>query len=107
MSDKAETTRMATEMIEQKTDIWHKHVGEGKHLDIILMDWEMPTMEGLTCCREIREMQKEGKLNRHVQIIATTANARDEQIELALAGSIVNSFPNIQQYPAKSRLRTM
>jgi CheY-like chemotaxis protein len=71
-----------------ETDIWHEQSEESKHLDIILMDWEMPEMDGLTCSRKIRELQKEAKVVRHVQIIATTANARDEQIESALASGI-------------------
>lgn len=73
------------------TDLWHGQMENSKHLDIILMDWEMPEMDGLTCSREIRALQKSGKVSRHVQIIATTANARDEQIESALSSGIVSS----------------
>lgn len=74
-----------------QTDIWHEQFEKSKQLDIILMDWEMPEMDGLSCTREIRALQKEGKVTGHVQIIATTANARAEQIELALASGIVGS----------------
>ncbi|KAL2070389.1 hypothetical protein VTL71DRAFT_13415 [Oculimacula yallundae] len=59
-----------------------------KHLDIILMDWQMPVMDGLTCSREIRKLENEKKITRHVEIIATTANARNEQIETALESGI-------------------
>jgi CheY-like chemotaxis protein len=52
-------------------------------LDIILMDWEMPEMDGLTCCKKIREMEKSGELNAHVPILGVTANVRPEQIAIA------------------------
>ena len=44
----------------------------------------MPVMDGLTCIRKIREMEKEGLLRRTVPVVAVTANARNEQIEAAL-----------------------
>lgn len=69
---------------------WHEPVKDAKSLDIILMDWEMPVMDGLTCSREIRELQQSGKIIRHVEIIAITANARDEQVQLALQNGIVS-----------------
>lgn len=48
----------------------------------------MPVMDGLTCSREIRNLQTQRKIIRHVDIIATTANVRDEQIEVALKSGI-------------------
>lgn len=56
----------------------------GKKLDIVLLDIEMPVMDGLTCIRKIREMEQEGSYTRHVPVIAVTANARAEQITEAL-----------------------
>jgi len=44
----------------------------------------MPNMDGLTCVREIRNMQEQGKIGTHVPIIAVTANVRDEQIAAAM-----------------------
>ncbi|KAI4941458.1 hypothetical protein J4E86_010491 [Alternaria arbusti] len=58
--------------------------GSGKPLALILMDWEMPVMDGLTCVRNIRELQKEGVVRAHVPVIAVTANVRSEQVEVAL-----------------------
>jgi PAS domain S-box-containing protein len=55
----------------------------GIPLSIILMDWEMPEMNGLECARHIRKMQTEGALKVHVPIIAVTANVRSEQIATA------------------------
>ncbi|CAN9275036.1 unnamed protein product [Alternaria alternata] len=52
-------------------------------LSVVLMDVEMPVMDGLTCTRRIRDMEKNGELSRHVPIIAVSANARKEQIDMA------------------------
>ncbi|KAK5746201.1 hypothetical protein LTR17_000935 [Elasticomyces elasticus] len=57
-------------------------------LSVILLDLEMPTMDGLTCIRHIRERQVEGRIKRHVPVIAVTANARPEQIQAALAAGM-------------------
>ena len=44
----------------------------------------MPIMDGLTCIRHIRDMERTGDLTGHVPVIAVTANARSEQIANAL-----------------------
>ncbi|ORY18703.1 hypothetical protein BCR34DRAFT_292356 [Clohesyomyces aquaticus] len=53
-------------------------------LSVILLDQEMPLMDGLTCVRRIREMQTSGELAGHIPVIACTANARREQVAKAL-----------------------
>ncbi|KAF2165007.1 hypothetical protein M409DRAFT_67675 [Zasmidium cellare ATCC 36951] len=53
-------------------------------LHVILLDLEMPTMDGLTCVKHIRERQLSGKITGHVPVIAVTANARNEQISIAI-----------------------
>ncbi|KUI68655.1 Two-component system protein A [Cytospora mali] len=55
----------------------------GVTLDIILMDLEMPRMDGLTCVREIRRMELEGEVAGHVPVIAVTANVRAQQVTTA------------------------
>ncbi|GAB7350496.1 hypothetical protein MBLNU459_g1092t1 [Dothideomycetes sp. NU459] len=52
-------------------------------LSVILMDQEMPVMDGLTCVKNIRDWQRTGELTRPVPVIAVTANARPEQIQKA------------------------
>jgi CheY-like chemotaxis protein len=42
-------------------------------------------MDGLTCTREIRDLERVGKLQGKLPIIAVTANVREEQIESAMA----------------------
>lgn len=57
---------------------------DGQELSIILMDLEMPEMDGLTAVRRIRDMESQGVLTSHVPVIAVTANVRDEQTKTAL-----------------------
>ncbi|KAL1638338.1 hypothetical protein SLS56_000146 [Neofusicoccum ribis] len=53
-------------------------------ISVCLMDLEMPVMDGLACVKRIRAMQAEGFFRRHVPVIAVTANARSEQIAIAM-----------------------
>jgi CheY-like chemotaxis protein len=63
------------------TTTFHKSTGiEQIPLSIILLDVEMPIMDGLTCARRIREFEQTEEIIRHVPIIGITANARSEQI---------------------------
>ncbi|PNS15342.1 Hybrid signal transduction histidine kinase K [Sphaceloma murrayae] len=57
---------------------------ERPDLSVVLMDVEMPVMDGLSCTKEIRRWQQEGLIEGHVPIIAVSANARTEQIGHAL-----------------------
>lgn len=61
---------------------------DGCPLDIILLDVEMPVMDGLTCIRHIREMQQSGEIRHHIRVIAVTANARSEQQTMALEAGV-------------------
>ncbi|OCK81157.1 histidine kinase, partial [Lepidopterella palustris CBS 459.81] len=53
-------------------------------LSVILLDLEMPVMNGLACITRIRELEGSGVITRHVPVIAVTANARPEKIQEAL-----------------------
>ena len=66
-------------------------------IGVVLMDQEMPVMDGLTCTRRIRELEQEGKLTGHVPIIAVTANARAEQVQTALDAGMV-SRPDLNSF---------
>lgn len=52
------------------------------------MDLEMPVMDGMTCARKIRELERNGTIVSHIPIIAVTAYARPEQIENAKAAGV-------------------
>ncbi|KAG8934382.1 hypothetical protein FRC01_003339 [Tulasnella sp. 417] len=55
-----------------------------RRFDAILMDCEMPVMDGHTATREIRRLESEGVLPLRNRIIALTGNARQAQIEASL-----------------------
>lgn len=61
----------------------------GEKLSVILMDLEMPVMDGLTCVKEIRQLQLHGRIHGHIPVIATTANARVDQIAEAMDAGMV------------------
>ncbi|KAI4719758.1 hypothetical protein E4T48_04057 [Aureobasidium sp. EXF-10727] len=63
-----------------------------KELHVILMDTEMPVMDGLTAAKEIREMQRSGVLKGHVPILSVSANARPEQTSMAIAAGMDDSI---------------
>lgn len=50
----------------------------------LLTTSQMPVMDGLTCVRRIREHEATGHVLSHVPVIAITANARSEQINIAI-----------------------
>lgn len=55
--------------------------------DCVLMDIEMPVMDGLTCVKKIREFELKCSM-RALPIIAVTANARDEHGAAAIAAGM-------------------
>ncbi|KAK5937641.1 hypothetical protein PMZ80_010262 [Knufia obscura] len=65
------------------SSLWGENHGQGPHLDVILMDWEMPVMDGLTCTREIRSLESSGHFATRPEVIAVTANVRPEQVQIA------------------------
>ncbi|KAH8682406.1 hypothetical protein BX600DRAFT_479058 [Xylariales sp. PMI_506] len=72
----------------KKSRYWLGKEASGTDISVILMDLEMPVMDGMTCARRIRELEQEGTIVSHIPIIAVTAYARPEQIEEAKAAGI-------------------
>ncbi|KAL9607240.1 MAG: hypothetical protein Q9167_007828 [Letrouitia subvulpina] len=77
----------------KESTFWKNHSKEALDLSVVLMDLEMPVMDGLTCARKIRDLQDAKEIIRHVPLIAVTANARSEQIDTALAAGMVSFLP--------------
>jgi CheY-like chemotaxis protein len=67
----------------RETDRLHRRAEDVKLYDCILMDLEMPIMDGLTAVKEIRMAEAAGTLSRQM-VIALTGNARQGQIDQAI-----------------------
>ncbi len=52
---------------------------EKEHFDIILMDINMPVMDGMECTKAIRSLKDDKKSN--IPIIAITGNAKNYSVE--------------------------
>jgi signal transduction histidine kinase/CheY-like chemotaxis protein len=80
----------------RRSKFWKLRDSKGDALDlsVVLMDQEMPVMDGMEATKAIRNWESGGELTGHVPIIGVTANARREQIEdLINAGMVgLNSF---------------
>ncbi len=75
----------------KESTFWKGNGRDGLEISVILMDQEMPVMDGLTCTKEIRKLEEKGEVVSHVPIIAVTANARSEQIDTAMDVGMVRS----------------
>lgn len=77
-------------------------MGDGEeaiNVSIILMDLEMPVMDGFTCARKIRELERLGVLTSRVPIIAVTAYVRPEQIgEARDSGMVCTNKPKNKKH---------
>lgn len=80
---KAAPSSSSNPIVSGKPPVTFPHI-PSHDLDFILMDWEMPVMDGLTCVREIRRLQSAGTLTAHIPVVAVTANVRQEQIATAM-----------------------
>jgi two-component system sensor histidine kinase/response regulator len=60
-------------------------VSAERHFDLVLMDVQMPIMDGLTATREIRAREA---ADQHVPIVALTASAMTDELERCLAAGM-------------------
>ncbi|CAD5299302.1 MULTISPECIES: response regulator [unclassified Imperialibacter] len=75
--------------------------------DLILMDINMPVMDGIECTKKVRNLNDEAKKN--IPIVAITGNARNYTMEEFLANGINDFIPkplNFDQLVEKVRKYT-
>ena len=78
-----------------------------ENYDLILMDINMPVMDGIECARQVRKMDDAVKKN--IPIVAITGNARNYSMEEFKANGINDFIPkplNFDQLVEKVRVYT-
>ncbi|CAE6344989.1 unnamed protein product [Rhizoctonia solani] len=66
-----------------KVDLQSNGESRSETFDVVLMDLEMPVLDGFAATREIRRRESLGTLRKRNFIIALTGNARLEQVQAA------------------------
>ncbi len=74
---------------------------DSRYYDLILMDMQMPVMDGCAAAREIRACGKEDAAN--IKIIAMTANVMPEDVEMAYAAGMDDYLPKPIDFVALSQ----
>jgi len=80
-------TRAGFEMIEATTGEEGLRLAETRQPDLILMDIQMPVLDGYAATQQVREREARLRLPR-VPIVALTANAFDEDTHQSLAAGM-------------------
>ena len=74
----------ALEFLGESDSRWLRNGNEKKKdrliIDVILMDWNMPNLDGVSCTRRMRSEERKGNAQKPMVVIGITANARPEQL---------------------------
>ena len=65
---------------------------EPKSFDLVILDWEMPGMNGLETIKEIRSLQVSNDW-KHIPVLAFTSNQRDGDMEKCMAAGMDDYLP--------------
>lgn len=68
----------------KQSKYWTGQEETGTDIAVMLLDWEMPVLDGIGCIKKVREFEAQGLITAHLNTIAVTANARKEQIDIAM-----------------------
>ena len=72
--------------VENGVEVIEEFTKDGSHFDLILMDVQMPVMDGLSATKKIRSMDNPGA--KEIPIVAMTANAFKEDIDICVAAGM-------------------
>ncbi|MCW5634177.1 MAG: response regulator [Rubrivivax sp.] len=78
---------LGVEVIEAEDGAQGVALLERQRVDLVLMDLQMPVLDGLTATRQVREREARLRLPR-VPIVALTANAFDEDVTASMAAGM-------------------
>ncbi len=81
------TPEIANNGLEAVSQFRSRHNNNEDPYDIILMDCEMPELDGLAATQQIRQMENQSG-DRHIPIVALTAHAMDEHRQKVLSAGM-------------------
>lgn len=71
---------------------------EPKSFDLVILDWEMPGMNGLETIKEIRSLQVSNDW-KHIPVLAFTSNQRDGDMEKCMSAGMDDYLPKESLLP--------
>ena len=72
-------------------------VEEPIRVDVILMDEQMPIMDGTACTKAIRGFEREGEITGHIPIIMVSGDARAGHFDRAKEAGFVSLYPKLDK----------
>jgi CheY-like chemotaxis protein len=72
----------------EAVEAWHR-----ERFDLVLMDVQMPELDGLQACEEIRQVEARRRVRRRTPIVAVTAHAMAGDRERCLAAGMDDYLP--------------
>jgi len=75
---------------------WAANPESSRSFSAVLLDQEMPVLDGTSTARIIREWESEGTMVGHLPLIAITGNARGEKVDQLRAAGMVSHFLKAQ-----------
>ena len=72
---------------------WKDATVSSPGIDVILVDIEMPIVNGLECASMIRALQRNGSINKHLHTISVTANEGTEQLKRVKETGMYDAVP--------------